>query len=359
MRLFLVSNMYPDAKSPGYGVFVKNVADYLDDNGINISHLAVIKGRSKNVIHKIVKYVIFYVEIMLYYFKDYDVMYIHYPNMAIPVLFPLFKICNKRLIVNYHGEDLLYSGRVTTILGRLTEKFVKRYADIVVVPSNFFKQELLKRLICTEDKILVFPSGGINPKVFYPSVKTNNYEGIQLGFVGRIEYGKGWKEYLLALDKLKDNIDFRGYIIGYGTLEPEMYELISQCGLTDKIEVIRGIPQDKLRHYYTLFDLLLFTTQLPESLGLVGLEAMACGTPIIATNIGGLATYAVNNYNSLCVEKGDIIGIATSIVKYNNMSREERNTMCNNCVNTAKKYYTDTIFNTFLRNIKRHLNVVD
>ncbi len=135
--------MYPDVNSPGYGVFVKNVADYLDENGIEISHLAVIKGRSKNAIHKIIKYITLYLKIVCHYFKGYDAIYLHYPNMAIPILFPLFKIHDKKLIVNYHGEDLLYSGRIGTILGKLTEKFVKKYADIVVVPSNFFKQELL------------------------------------------------------------------------------------------------------------------------------------------------------------------------------------------------------------------------
>lgn len=355
MKLFLISNMYPDSNSPGYGVFVKNVADYLDDNGVKILYFAIIKGRSKNAIHKFLKYISFYFNIILHYFKAYDAIYIHYPNMAIPVLFPLFKIRSKKLIVNYHGEDLLYSGRIGTILGRITENFVKRYADVVVIPSIYFKQELLKRAICAEDKIIVFPSGGINPKVFYPTMKNNENQILQLGFVGRIEYGKGWKEYIMTLDKLKDVVNFHGYIIGYGTLESEMQNLILQCGLNDKVDIIKGLPQDKLREYYTFFDLLLFTTQLPESLGLVGLEAMACGTPIIATNIGGVATYAVNNYNSLCVEIGDIEGIVASIIKYKNMSNDDRLIMRNNCVNVAKKYYVETVHKTFLKELKRVL----
>ncbi len=354
--MFLISNMYPDVNSPGYGVFVKNVADYLDENGIEISHLAVIKGRSKNAIHKIIKYITFYFKIVCHYFKGYDAIYLHYPNMAIPILFPLFKIHDKKLIVNYHGEDLLYSGRIGTILGKLTEKFVKKYADIVVVPSNFFKQELLKRSICTEDMIIVFPSGGINPKVFYPS--TNNKENhiLQIGFVGRIEYGKGWKEYILALNKLKDVVDFRGYIIGYGALEPQMHNLISQCNLNSRIDLIKGISQDELRNYYNLFDVLLFTSQLPESLGLVGLEAMACGTPIIATNIGGISTYTINNVNGFLVEKGDITGIVHSVERYINLDYKEKLQMINKCIETAKKNSTETIYIAFLESIKKHLN---
>lgn len=347
--------MYPDTNSPGYGVFVKNVADYLDDNGIKISYLAVIKGRSKNAIHKIIKYITFYFDIVLHYFKVYDAVYIHYPNMALPILLPLFKISKRRLIVNYHGEDLLYSGHLGTILGTITEAFVRKYAEIVIVPSKFFKKELLRRQICTEEKIIVFPSGGIDPKIFYPSIKEKT-DVLKLGYVGRIESGKGWKEYILALSKLKNRINFRGYIIGYGTLEPELHELISQYNLNDKIELIKGIPQDKLRAYYASFDLLLFVTQLPESLGLVGLEAMACGTPVIATNIGGVATYAIHNYNSLCVEKGDVEGIVTSVVKYKNMSIVDREQMCHNCIKTASEYHTAIIYDTFLRKIKIFFN---
>lgn len=348
--------MYPDTNSPGYGVFVKNVADYLDDNGINISYFAIIKGRSKNALHKIIKYIAFYFKILIHYFKAYDAIYIHYPNMAIPILLPLLKIHNKKLIVNYHGEDLLYSGRLGTILGKLTEKFVRKYADVVVVPSNFFKQELLKRSICTEDMIIVFPSGGINPIVFYPSAKNDENQILQLGFVGRIEYGKGWKEYILALDKLKDIVDFHGYIIGYGTLEPQMHDLISRCGLNNKIDLIKGVSQDKLRYYYTIFDLLLFTTQLPESLGLVGLEAMACGTPIIATNIGGVATYTINNVNGFLVDKGDVMGIVRSVEKYISIDYTNKIQIRNKCIATAKEYSTETIYVEFLKKIREHLN---
>ncbi|MBR4994537.1 MAG: glycosyltransferase family 4 protein [Alistipes sp.] len=355
MKLFLVSNMYPDNSSPGYGVFVKNVADYLCDNGVYIPYRAVIRGRSKNVIHKLVKYIVFYCTIVMHFFKKYDALYIHYPNMVIPVLFPLFKLCKRNLIVNYHGEDLLYSGRLGTILGQITEKFVKEYATAVVVPSDFFKQILLNRSICTEEKIIVFPSGGVNTNIFYPSSK-EKLDSLELGFVGRIEYGKGWKEYILTLSNLKKYINFNGYIIGYGALEHEMKELISQCGLNDKIKLINGIPQSKLQYYYSMFDLLLFTTQLPESLGLVGLEAMACGTPIIATNIGGVATYTKDNVNGFLVEKGDINGIVNSVERYVHMSDAEKKQMRCNCIETAKKYSTDTIYISFLNNLKKQFN---
>lgn len=355
MKLFLISNMYPDKKSPGYGVFVKNVADYLSSNDIHILCSAVIKGRSKNIIHKIIKYLCFYCRIILLFFKDYDAVYIHYPNMAIPVLLPLFKIRNRKLIVNYHGEDLLYSGRLGTMLGTMTENFVRKYADIVVVPSDFFKKILLERTICAEEKIIVFPSGGIDPSIFYPSPKIKA-DILKLGYVGRIEYGKGWKEFILALSKLKSSESFRGYIVGYGSLEHEMHDLISQCGLNDKIELIKGVTQSKLQYYYSLFDLLIFTTQLPESLGLVGLESMACGTPIIATDIGGVATYARNDHNGYLVAKGDVDGVVKAIERFVQSDEAEKLQMIDNCIETARKYSIETIYVSFLNDLRKHLD---
>ena len=276
--------------------------------------------------------------------------------MAITILIPLFMIHPRKLILNYHGEDLLYSGRIGTILGKATEKFAKLYADVIIVPSNFFKNILHKKAICDDEKIIVFPSGGVDPQIFYPSHKVLDSNCLKLGFVGRIEQGKGWKEYILALNSLKDRIKFRGYIIGYGTLEDDMQTLISQCGLKEHIEHIKGIPQKELQYYYSLFDLLLFTTQLPESLGLVGLEAMACGTPIVATNIGGVATYTIDKKNGFLVNKGDIEGIVSCIIQYKCMSNEDKELMISNCINTANQYSTKRIYISFINDLRKHLN---
>ena len=336
MNVFLISNMYPTRQMPGFGVFVKNVVEGLERNGIQISHRALIKGKANNILRKIIKYFVFYITILVNYFGKYDVIYVHYPNMALPILYPLFCCYKKKVVVNLHGEDLFYSGFWGTILGQLNEKFIRK-VDLVIVPSNFFLAELLKRNVCTEDKIFVSPSGGVDCGQFCYKADIRKKEMFSLGFVGRIDPNKGWKEYIEALSLLKSRLIFKAYVIGYGSQENDLLKLITSYGLDEVIEFVRGVKQDELAYYYNCFDILVFSTQLPESLGLVGLEAMACGVPVVGTNIGGVATY-LNETNGFLVPKGDIPAISNAIMTFYNLDEESKLNLKQGALSTAHQY---------------------
>ena len=60
MKIFLISNMYPTDKAPGYGIFVKRVIDGLTIYDIEVEYAALIKGRGWNILSKIFKYMLFY-----------------------------------------------------------------------------------------------------------------------------------------------------------------------------------------------------------------------------------------------------------------------------------------------------------
>lgn len=346
MRLFLISNMYPTPQMPGFGVFVKNVADGLERYGCRIKYSALIYGRGRNRKEKLWKYCQFYWEILVKFLRgDYDVIYIHYPNMALPILLFLLKIRKKEVVVNLHGEDLFYpTGGFVSKLGKWNEKFLKRYAKCVIVPSVFFEEELLRRNVCEKERIFISPSGGINSHLFY-SLPRRQHAKICLGYVGRIDDGKGWKEYIEALYILNDCFDFDGIMIGYGSEEKLRDALLDSYHLKDKVAIVRGVEQKELCTYYNRFDLLLFTTQLPESLGLVGLEAMACGTPVVGTNIGGIPSYLKNRYNGFLVSPNDKQAVCNAVMEYMAMSHEDKNIMKQNCLLTAQNYYAEKVVN--------------
>ena len=327
--------MYPNEQSPGFGVFVKNVMEGLKSYNIEVSCQALIKGKATNTLMKLWKYFLFYMNIFWGYWKRYDLIYMHYPNMALPAFYPLFSCCRKKVVVNLHGEDLFYSGFIGSKLGQLNEKFLKK-VDLIVVPSDFFKNELLKRNICSEEKIFVSPSGGVDSNLFYHKKSIEKKEMLSLGFVGRIDQNKGWKEYIEAISTLK-HLNFKAYIIGYGSQERDLLNLIKSNGLVDMVEYIRGVKQEDLVYYYNKLDVLVFSTQLPESLGLVGLEAMSCGVPVIGTAIGGLTTY-LNNTNGFLVPKGDVIAISNAIKAFYNLDKENKLKLSREAILTAHKY---------------------
>lgn len=345
MKYFLISNMYPDLCSPGYGSFVKNVVDGLSHYGIDCKYSALIIGRPLSIFDKLFKYIKFYFCILKNYFKDYDFVYIHYPNHSLPCLLLCYLIKKRRIVVNLHGEDLLYPQKgISLFLGKLNDYFLKK-VDAIVVPSPYYKEIVKKRIIDNEKNIIVSPSGGINANIFYPKrIDCNNRDDIyHLGYVGRIDPRKGWREFIGALDRLPNNFNYRATIIGYGS-EVECLKEYMRRDKRHQIDYIPKVAHEDLREYYSQFDILIFPSmRREESLGLVGIEAMACGTPVIGSNIGGIPSYLKHKYNGFLVASGNIKQIAEYILEYCQLDISQKELYYRNCIETSKSYFSEKV----------------
>lgn len=348
--------MYPTAEYPGYGSFVKNVCYGLSHYNHSVSYSSLIKGRHDGFINKLLAYLKFYISIIINFFKKYDYIYIHFPNHAIPVLSLLYKFKKQDIVVNFHGEDLLYENTgYTGMLGRLTENFCKRYASAIVVPSQYYKQIVANRCLIDNDKIIVSPSGGIDSKVFCRNNNIKDDSIIHLGCVGRLEKDKGICEFLTVCKDLHTKLSFKATIIGYGSLYEETLRFIQTNNLNE-VELIKGVPQSELGAYYNKFSLLIFSSsRTSESLGLTGIESMACGTPVIGSNIGGIVSYLNHGVNGWVVPVKDTTSIIKSIYDYLDMSSEDKETMIENCISTGKRYYRGVVCEELSNNINRVL----
>lgn len=340
--------MYPTEKHPGYGCFVKNVSDKLSEIGMEEYCRSVIYGRANTIIHKIVKYVIFYTSLLFNYWRKYDFIYIHFPNQATPILLPLLKLYRRKLVVNLHGEDLVYSNKgYGNWLGKLMEKMCRKYANAIVVPSSYFKEIAEERSLTSKDHIIVSPSGGINPQIFYPVINRSFCsDRIHLGYVGRMEKDKGIIEFISVCKELmEEGVSFFATAIGYGSLYLYVQEFICSNGLSSTVELIQGMSQKNLGDYYRSFDILIFSSssRTGESLGLTGIEAMACGTPVIGSNIGGIATYLKDGINGWLTPINDTKAIIEKIKYFIALSKEEKKRMSEYSFLTGEKYYSEII----------------
>ena len=348
--------MYPTLDSPGYGCFVKNVCEgMLSQDDVHMSCMAVIRGGSKGRIDKLLKYVVFYLAIIKGFFKEYDFIYIHFPNQAIPLLNFLYKFRTPKIVVNYHGEDLMYEEKgYTKILGEVTQRFCRKYASAIVVPSRYFKDIVVGRNILPASKVIVSPSGGINPALFFP-LETKSYDfALHIGYVGRLEIDKGIREFLQTCDRLKQNgVVFKASVVGYGSCYDEVMRFIDVHDLKKEITIVNGVPQEKLGDYYRGMDLLIFSSsRTGESLGLTGIEAMACGVPVIGSDIGGIASYAENGSNGWLVPVKDIDGIVDRIYKYMGMDIDSKEELRYNCIETGKRYDKNLVCNQLAKDLK-------
>ena len=356
MKLFLISNMYPTPQNPGYGIFVKNVCDGLEGQGVYIAYSATIEGKGKNLYDKVWKYIKFYILIVINYFKDYDCIYVHFPNQASPILSILEKIRKRPVVFNFHGEDLLYNENLSysRYLGRKTEELAKQCV-FIIVPSSYFKDIVVDRGLVSPENVVVSPSGGINTDVFNYNESKQSKDYIHLGFVGRLEEDKGILEFVEACKILNRDYKLKATIIGYGPLASLINEKISDLSY---FTIINGVKQDELPSYYRGFDLFCFPSmRKAESLGLVGIEAMACGTPVLGSDIGGIKSYVKHGGNGYLLQLDHLVD---DMVKYGSdyikMDDKKKKQMELQAVETAKLYSRNTVCEQLAVEFKNRVN---
>ena len=139
-------------------------------------------------------------------------------------------------------------------------------------------------------------------------------DALMLSFVGRIQPHKGPEVLIRAVaEMLKHTPVLRaklktvimGGASGNGSQEPERLKALTQfLGVEDVIEFMPPVPRDELSDWYRASDLVCVPSY-SESFGLVALEAQACGTPVVATAVGGLRTAVADGISGSLVDGHD------------------------------------------------------
>lgn len=333
--------MFPSENDPLFGVFVKNFKSELEKNGVEFPVTSLIKGKCVSTPKKIWRYT-------WHYFKSikgglssrYDLIYVHFLSHHIPILF-LFKAHKKPLVINMHGTDFIII-KSSKLLTSLSYSIIKR-ANILVVPTNYFKNIVLEHFKeVNANKIVISPSGGIDKNIFYEKKGKNelNKKVFTLGFVSRFIEEKGWLTFLECLNALKDKgIVFTALIAGKGPDESKIKASIKSMGLKSNITFLGLVEQPRLVDIYNTMDLYIFPTyRQAESLGLTGLEAMACGVPNIACNIAGPSTYIVHGENGFLFEPKKSLQLVNCVQAYLNMSNTEKQKMKIKALETSANY---------------------
>lgn len=345
MKILVIANLYPSEKDPTYGTFVKNFTDALSSkDGVSIK-LCVIRGRTNNPIKKLVKYLCFLSTALFYLvFSKYDIVYNHIiTHAAIPLrIVSLFK--NIPIVFNIHGEDLLTKTKISKYGLKIVTPLLYK-AKLIVVPSLFFKRKVMEFFPdINSELVYVSASGGISKTFFCNENVLKSQSGVtKIGYVSRIDRGKGWKVFVDAISCLQDNgINIQGYLAGTGAQVLDLKEYLKKNGKS-KIKYVGAVPYSELPKFYSKIDLFVFPTMLEESLGLVGLEAMASSVPVIASQIGGITDYLSDGRNGYFFAKGNYKDLANCILKYILADENVKKQLKNTAFSTAKNYESDLI----------------
>lgn len=348
--ILVISNMYPSKDAPNYGVFVKNFVDELEKKE-KVELITFTKKYS--VVSKILAYLLFYLKILFRYIVgSHSLVYVHYAGYNAPpvILGRLFRK-RKKLIVNVHGSDVTPEKKFEQFTNFFTGILLKK-ADLTIVPSSYFSRVVVEKYGTV--KTFVSPSAGVNLDLFTEHMRERKADTLTLGYVSRIDPEKGWDLLLNAISDLRSSLpNMRVIIVGSGSQNEELNERISSLSLRSNVTRFEMLPQEKLAAIYSELDVFVFPSyRAGESLGLVGLEAMACGIPVIGSDFGGISTYLIDSYNGLLFKPQSLRSLKEAILKFSQLSTSEIDFLKKNALKTAQKYDSKVVTEDLIKKIE-------
>ena len=269
-------------------------------------------GKRIRLISKI-KFVLFG---LFYFIKDKpNFLICGHINLSVLSFF-LYKVFGIPYIILTHGTD---AWNIKSTL----KKYALINAKKVVSVSRYTAQCIEEQIPSLKNKIFILPNS-VDTEKFLPKEKSDYLlEKYQLfGYkimltVARLDVydrDKGYDKVILALPKVLEIIPNLKYIlIGEGDDLPRIKNLISELNLNKHVILTGYISDDRLPDYYNLCDLFIMPSK-QEGFGIVFLEALACGKPVIAGNKDGSREALLEGKLGILVDPDDINVICKAII---------------------------------------------
>jgi glycosyltransferase involved in cell wall biosynthesis len=177
----------------------------------------------------------------------------------------------------------------------LIERYCLKRSTRVMVLSQYMKQEIVDIYGLPRDKIVVNP-GGVDLAYFQPPqnrVATKRRLGFPAGkihllTIRNLEPRMGLDNLLKSINILKKkHLGIHLIMGGEGTERQTLENLVRQYGMSEEVTMTGFIPSETMPEFYGAADFFILPTRKLEGFGLVTVESMACGTPVLGTPVGG------------------------------------------------------------------------
>lgn len=315
-KVFVISNMYPSKEHLAYGIFVKNQVEQLEQEGID-TVLAVNTNPAtgkKNVILKYLKWAQQFMRVFRANKRNISLTHSHYVFPSGIFSYYLKKRHNIPYIVTAHGGDINKMAKKGGQIREFTEKILQS-ADHVIAVGEELAATIETTFHVENDKISVM-SMGIDRTVFNKA-EDKKQHAKELGmdpdktnflFVGNIIREKGVTELVRAFNKVTESLPQKAalYCVG-STKDSNFTSKVKELARDNtSIHFIEPLPQQELARYFQAANVFVLPSYI-EGLGLVALEAMSCGTPVIASDVGGLHYMLADGAGILVPPKDEIL----------------------------------------------------
>ena len=241
-----------------------------------------------------------------------DIVHLHFPNPT-GELGQLFLGRSHKVVLTYHS-DIVRQKHLLRLYKPFLWRVLARADRIIAATPNYAQSS--PYLSQMAEKCVTIPYGidlarFENVGMPRAGVIRSRYGYPLLLFVGRLRYYKGL-QYLL---KAMREIEARLLVVGTGVMAGEWQALAGELGLGDRVTFLGDVSDDDLSLYYHACDLFVLpASHRSEAFGLVQVEAMACGKPVVCTELGTGTSYVnVHGETGLVVPPRDPQALAGAI----------------------------------------------
>lgn len=325
MNILTLSHVFPNSQQPNYGIFIANRVRRLAQSGI--AHIRVIapvawhpfdsiysnQGGHRTQIPPIenlgpftidyprylvipklgfpIAPILMYMSISRHILRlqqkgyRFDLINAHffYPDGVVAVM--LGRRFSKPVVVTGRGSDLNRHAELP-VIGHMI-RWALSQSDWTITVSNALKVRAIA--LGAPMERVTFLRNGVDLEHFRPTLRDETRRRLALTRTTLLSVGNlvELKGHDLVIRAMKELQDLQLIIIGAGPAKAKLQDLVDRLNLSDRVHLLGTIPHSELPAYYSAADIFVLASSR-EGWPNVLLEAMACGTPVVATRVGGV-----------------------------------------------------------------------
>ena len=255
----------------------------------------------------------------------------------------------------YDLESLSTLGKLRYSLLRypygLFYKIALKNADKLLVFSSYMR-DLMCKDGYSPNKVVIMPIG----TALYKFAAKKNTLSPTIGYAGRLEIYKGVTDLIDAMPTILAKIPkARLDIAGDGSYANELKKQVALLGLEKSIIFKGHLSSNDISKFYNNISVFVMPSTWPEAFGKVGIEAMSTGTPVVATDVGGVKDWLRDSFNGYLIKPSRPDQIASSVINILSDSNL-RNEMSQNARKTSEKFSMDSFADNLYVMLEKIIN---
>ncbi len=246
--------------------------------------------------------------------KRFDIVHVHWPMPHIIFALPFKIFQNSRVISQFHGSEVGMLERFNQIFKKIYTWLINTFSDRVITNSSYNKVRLINLGI--DKNVEIIPLSNPHSTELRPYVKKDK---IYILFVGRFVEVKGLPVLIRAFAEIvKKYPSAELHLVGDGPQKPELIKIVKELKLNSNVKFQGFLVGEPLLEAYnkaTIFVLPSIKTKTGETegLGVVLIEALSHGVPVIGSKVGGIPDIIIDGKTGLLFEPDNHLELAEKI----------------------------------------------